>query len=1374
MKKKVIIAVCLMVFIGAFAGNATGVTTTERSALLDLFNSTNGTLWENSTNWQGDAGTECTWYGVSCDENENVTALYLVENNLTGTLPSSLGDLSGLKSLTIASNPQLSGTIPSELGNLSGLEALELYDNGLTGAIPEELGNLSNLKILALYGNKLTGSVPESLGNLSYLTIFYLCCNQLTGTLPSSLGNLSYLVHLHIHSNQLSGTIPSSIGNLSLLTQLRLSDNQFAGSIPESLGNLTNLEELSLDNNQLTGTLPSSVGNLGKLTELSVYSNQLSGEIPREIGNLSNLRTLFICCNSFTGPIPATLGNLSNLVYFHAHENALSGTIPASLGNLSNLIELKLNSNQLSGPIPPELGNLSNLKELFLAYNKLNGPIPSQFGNLTNLETLYIVWSELTGQIPKELGNLKRLNGLFLHDNHLTGTIPRELGNLTGLSTLNVESNQLQGEIPVELKNLTNLKSEYTSFKWNALYTTDPSLKTFLDQVQDGGDWETHQTLPPSDLKTGEISGAAITVMWTPRKPIGDQGSGYEVWYAKQGQPEFTLAGITENESTHFFTVSGLLPQTPYSFKVRTKTFYNSTQNTLFSEFTAPVSAATNDSNNPPVSDAGPDQQVKKDQTVVLDATNSTDPEGNITSYRWTQIEGPQVPLTDPGRAKIEFKAPPINEEKVGLVFKLEVTDARGAKSEDTCQVTVYRDNLPPVADAGPFQNVKSGQKVILDGSNSRDPDGQIVSYRWSQISGPGVNLSDPGAARVEFNAPAIDKDAQIVSFELEVTDNAGSSAKAAVEVKIIKEAGSPVADAGGDQIAKAGQTVILDGSGSIDPDGSVVSYLWEQLSGTKIELSDPAAPKTSFVIPDQVISGETLEFRLTVTDDAGKISSATTRVTLFQTQLPVADAGADQTVKSGQTVTLDGSGSTDPDDGIASFKWIQIGGIQVNLNNAEQKIASFIAPEITDVGGKRALRQFVGEKLEFLLRVTDHGGGWAEDTCMITIIPDNLPAASPQVVNPKNEDFINTNSVMLKASAFFDPEGDTHIKSYWMITRADRKNYCPETDSPLIPFVETEAVTEHLVSGLVPGMKYMWKVGYLDSGSGIVSWSKEFAFKVGSPQNSGWRTLPFGTEYQHLKMVSVPIWLDQPSAEHLFGDIVRDRYGKDFRMGTYDIYHGATGGYIEYGPDLKIEPGMAFWFLSREEVGKDFFGLRVAADREIDVRLDYDPGTGTGWNMIGCPNNADYPWADVQIVVYNFECNLVFGPIPIGHLDPNNPYIDKRLWRWEWDRYESDTQWLDRNQGYWVRARTENVFLRFPVNAQHQPNTSGQKIAAAKLFRKYLHPALNNTISPSTASAGNNDSPPAPLGGFNSSGGIDLSVDSGGGGCFISNTVEH
>ena len=181
---------------------------TDKAALVALFNATDGPNWANNRNWLSDRPIG-EWSRVSTDGDGRVTGLRLDGNQLSG-IPPELGNLANLYSLSLYDN-QLSGSIPPELGNLANLYSLYLSDNQLSGSIPPELGNLANLGRLSLRNNQLSGSIPSELGNLDNLRALYLGGNQLSGSIPSELGNLANLEYLYLDGNQLSGCVPAKL-----------------------------------------------------------------------------------------------------------------------------------------------------------------------------------------------------------------------------------------------------------------------------------------------------------------------------------------------------------------------------------------------------------------------------------------------------------------------------------------------------------------------------------------------------------------------------------------------------------------------------------------------------------------------------------------------------------------------------------------------------------------------------------------------------------------------------------------------------------------------------------------------------------------------------------------------------------------------------------------------------------------------------------------------------------------------------------------------------------------------------------------------------------------------------------------------------------
>lgn len=283
-------------------------------ALVDLYNSTNGPGWTYNNNWLN--GPVKEWLGIHLsNDNKRVTEINLSINNLSGHLPSSLGNLAQLEWLNLAVN-QLTGYIPTELGKLKNLGILFLYDNHLSGNIPPELGAINGMTYISLNNNRLTGHIPPELGNLSNLLFLYLGNNQLSGTIPPQLGNLSRLSVLELDHNLLTGAIPPEFGNLLKLNNLRLSDNKLKGAIPTELGNLQFLQWLFLDHNQLSGTVPSF------LTNLSIDSL-----------NLSHNNFTFDGLELIAQTFPTARYNRQSIVRIHSGENALSVSAGGTLTN---------------------------------------------------------------------------------------------------------------------------------------------------------------------------------------------------------------------------------------------------------------------------------------------------------------------------------------------------------------------------------------------------------------------------------------------------------------------------------------------------------------------------------------------------------------------------------------------------------------------------------------------------------------------------------------------------------------------------------------------------------------------------------------------------------------------------------------------------------------------------------------------------------------------------------------------------------------------------------------------------------------------------------------------------------------------------------
>jgi uncharacterized protein YjbI with pentapeptide repeats len=242
-----------------------------RSALEEFYNSTRGENWKVSpeppkVRWLTTGVSYCNWEHVQCELNQ-VVEVRLVDRNLQGTIPSSIGKIISLQRLILTQN-NLNGTIPDSISNLRNLQELDLSNNPFAPYHFLNIRYLTNLDNVRLGSTNLVGSLPYWISEMS-------------------------LFELNLRNNNLTGTIPT-LGDVKLID---LSSNSLAGSVPKFVR--TNyVSELRLANNRLTGTLD----NLQTLTAiffLDIRGNTLEGDFAA-IGTVAHLSTILISNNRFT------------------------------------------------------------------------------------------------------------------------------------------------------------------------------------------------------------------------------------------------------------------------------------------------------------------------------------------------------------------------------------------------------------------------------------------------------------------------------------------------------------------------------------------------------------------------------------------------------------------------------------------------------------------------------------------------------------------------------------------------------------------------------------------------------------------------------------------------------------------------------------------------------------------------------------------------------------------------------------------------------------------------------------------------------------------------------------------------------------------
>ncbi|XP_078152854.1 receptor-like protein EIX2 [Carex rostrata] len=388
-----------------------------------------------------------------------------------------LNKLSSLEVLVFSGN-NLNGTIPTDIGNLTNLVQLDLRDNNLNGTIPTDIGNLTNLVQLDVSGNSLTGLLSKThltgLSKLKYLGLadtnitilfgsewtpsfqlntIWLRSNKQGPKFPSWIRRQVQIEYLDLTDTGIDDCIPDWVWSLSSLRYLWLPTNILRGKLPASLVHMTKLKVLHLNNNRLVGKIPFLPTSL---MYLDLSNNSLSGQLrknfkspyknksnvlnnhPAEVVELipcglTNLRLLELSSNSLSGHLPPCWSNISGIVKLA--NNRLSGVVPSSLSCSVELVAVQLENNSLTGEFPFDLQFCKGLQLLDLGENNFHGIIPDWVGESFPHMAFLILRSNLfSGNIPSELTQLNNLQFLDLANNYLSGQLPRGLDNFTRMS----------------------------------------------------------------------------------------------------------------------------------------------------------------------------------------------------------------------------------------------------------------------------------------------------------------------------------------------------------------------------------------------------------------------------------------------------------------------------------------------------------------------------------------------------------------------------------------------------------------------------------------------------------------------------------------------------------------------------------------------------------------------------------------------------------------------------------------------------------------------------------------------------------------------------------------------------------------------------
>jgi Secretion system C-terminal sorting domain/PKD domain len=390
------------------------------------------------------------------------------------------------------------------------------------------------------------------------------------------------------------------------------------------------------------------------------------------------------------------------------------------------------------------------------------------------------------------------------------------------------------------------------------------------------------------------------------------------------------------------------------------------------------VNAAPPPPNQLPVANAGADISITLPlNNTTLNGSASFDPDGTITNYRWTKISGPaSSTIANPSNVTTTLS----NLVQGNYLFMLSVTDNSGAIDTDTMAVIVNAAPPPPnqlpVANAGADITIQlPTNNAVLDGSASYDLGGSIVAYTWTKISGPSqyAIVNSYAATTVVNNLTQ-----GIYVFQLTVTDNDGAVDRDSMTLIVNAAPPSnqiPFANGGADiTVTLPSNSISLNGSGSFDPDGSIVNYSWTKINGpSSYTIANPGAAVTQVT---GLVQGVYI-FKLIVTDNAGATASDSVSVFVVtpNNASPISNAGKDTTVNLPVTsITLNGNASKDPDGVLLTYQWRQLSGpAGAEISSSKSAITS--------------VNNLQEGKYEFELKVTDIQGASSTDNVKVTVV---------------------------------------------------------------------------------------------------------------------------------------------------------------------------------------------------------------------------------------------------------------------------------------------------------------------------------------------------------------------------------------------------
>ena len=345
---------------------------------------------------------------------------------------------------------------------------------------------------------------------------------------------------------------------------------------------------------------------------------------------------------------------------------------------------------------------------------------------------------------------------------------------------------------------------------------------------------------------------------------------------------------------------------------------------------------------------AGPIQTVNEGSQVTLFG-EGWEVDNKPITFSWLQSSGPMVNLSSTVVAQPTFTAPSIEDDTpIILSFVLTGYSPGSGYAQDMAIVKVLPVNNAPIVDAGEDIPVRELSRVTLIGTGY-DPDGDRISMKWTQISGPEVR-HDQLLTELSFIAPNVQTgETSNLEFELVGRDPQGLTSSDTVVVTVGSTNHPPSAHAGPDKSVEENTLVTIFGTG-FDSDGDPLTFSWNQISGSSVNLEQDESV-IKFTAPNGIPNRSlVMTFELVVSDPFGGTAADYVNISVIPPNTsPIANAGPDTEVNENNLVTLTCIGS-DPDGDPLTYSWTQTAGLDVSISNVNSPTISFLAPSVVDL----------------------------------------------------------------------------------------------------------------------------------------------------------------------------------------------------------------------------------------------------------------------------------------------------------------------------------------------------------------------------------------------------------------------------------------